>query len=173
MANKPEYTKTIVASVPHSGTRTLQQFLSERYPDRVPPDRDMLGHWHFNFHPKYIELFAELAEIEGDRQMHIPVRNPADLCDSWQRRYGDAPDKTATDMISALGLMFGWMTHPCARVWKIEELPRLRGHGPNPEGWDRQNSSDRLNEVRGWILREPSVANVYRELYTPEELWWL
>jgi hypothetical protein len=129
MADKPHEIQHVVASVPHSGTRTLQTWLSESRPEVVPAHRDQVGHWHFSMHPKYIFEFVELG---GDRMLYVPVRNPHDVADSWERRYGSATDKTAEVMCNAISVM----VYVCecyagnVEIFKMEDLPNIRGRGP-------------------------------------------
>lgn len=174
MADKPQDVQHIVMSVPHSGTRTLQTWLSENRPEVVPHNRDQIGHWHFSLHPKYI---VEFFELDGDRLAYVPLRNPYDLCDSWQRRYHDSPDKTYKDMQQAIALMIDCVDRysKYIELFKIEELPVLRGRGPQPEGWDSKSmvGHPRLEGLKRWILQAPEVVGFYRAYYTAEELWWL
>lgn len=179
MAVKPIDTKHIVMSVPHMGTRTLQTYLSETRPEVIPPGMDQIGHWHFNFHPHYISKFFLYAEDKQDGRMaYIPVRNPYDVIDSWERRYGPALDKQVGNNIGpAIGLMVKCVDNHSEyiEIFKMEELPVLRGIGPAPEGWDKTTTvqSQRLKDLKKFIHEAEAVEAFYRTYYTAEELWWL
>lgn len=177
-ADKPELIRHVVMSVPHSGTRTLMSYLSENRPEVVPAHRDLIGHWHFNFHADEIAKFFLLATSKDDRRRaYIPVRNPYDVCDSWERRYRDAPDKGFEDIRNAIRLMVEVIDrHPeHIEIFKMEDLPVIRGYGPMPEGWDRDRTRDtpRFLGLRRWIQRTLEVEAFYRTYYNAEELWWL
>lgn len=177
-AEKPQHVKHVVMSVPHSGTRTLMTYLSETRPEVVPPHRDLIGHWHFNFHPHWISKFFLYADSKEDRRRaYIPVRNPYDVCDSWQRRYGNAPDKGFEDMRAAIGLMVNVVDNHAEHIeiFKMEDLPVIRGFGPMPEGWSkgRTLTTDRLQGLKRYINTVAEVEAFYRTYYTAEELWWL
>ena len=170
---KPETTRHIVMSVPHSGTRTLQSWLSENRPWVVPDDNAEIKHWHFSLHPKYCERYFELG---GARMAYIPLRNPYDVADSWERRYFNASvDKSPQAMIQALGMMVECVEkYPDnIEIFKMEDLPVLRGIGPNPENWDRMVETERSRDLRRWVLQTTEVEAFYRTYYTAEELWWL
>lgn len=179
MADKPKDAKHIVMSVPHSGTRTLQTYLSESRPEILRPLQEQIGHWHFNFHPHYVGKFFLYAEdLDDERMAYIPVRNPYDVMDSWNRRYGEAVDKQVDNNIAqAIGLMVNVVDNHSEyiEIFKMEELPVIRGQGPAPEGWDKSKTlkSKRLVDLKHWILRTPAVEAFYRTYYTAEELWWL
>lgn len=174
MADKPQDVQHIVISVPHSGTRTLQTWLSENRPEIVPDHRTEVGHWHFSMHPKYID---EFFSIGGAKRAYIPVRNPFNVCDSWERRYGRAPDKTAETMVQAIGFMVDCVNNfpDNVEIFKMEDLPVLRGIGPRPEGWCRDEivGFPRLVNLKRWILQSPAVEAFYRTYYNGKELWWL
>jgi hypothetical protein len=174
---KPEEVNHIVMSVPHSGTRTLQTYLAR---ERNLRDfrADQVQSWHFTHHPHYCTQFLQYAEAKPEtRRAYIPVRNPIDICDSWERRYNtEAGDKTAWHMTVGFGMMIALSLNygDYIELFKMEELPRLRGHGPNPEGWEKIGPEHpRVAEVRSWILSIPKVESFYRGMYTAEELWWL
>jgi len=173
----PDVARNIVISFPHSGTRTLQSWLDENRPELIAPNCEGVGHWHFTHHPKYIEKYFELAETEGvKRRAYIPVRNLYDIADSWQRRYSsESVGKNASDMIVGLAMMIDCIDRypDYIEVFKIEELPVLRGVGPNPEGWDKTAMTARMKELRQWVLQTEVVEAFYRTYYTAEELWWL
>jgi hypothetical protein len=175
---KPKDTRHIVMSVPHSGTRTLQTWLSEHRPETVPDYMDTPSHWHFNFHPHYISKYFLYADsFEDGRMAYIPVRNPYDVIDRWERRYGDAVDKQIENISQAIGLMVNVVDNHSEHIeiFKMEDMPVIRGMGPNPEGWDktRTEQSRRLKDLKHWIHRVPEVEAFYRTYYTAEELWWL
>jgi hypothetical protein len=174
MADKPGEVDGIVMSVPHNATRTLQTHLSETRPELIPPHRTEIGHWHFTLHPLYCERFFEL----DCGLAYIPVRNPYNVIDSWNRRYGKAVDKQTDNCIApAIELMVRCIDENPDRVsvFKMENLPVIRGVGPRPEGWDKAKTlkSRRMCDFRDWLHATPSVEAFYRQMYTADELWWL
>lgn len=175
---KPKDTKHIVISVPHSGTRTLQTWLAENRPETIPTYMDTPSHWHFNFHPHYISKFFLYADDTGDgRKAYIPIRNPFDVADSWERRYGDATDKSGVDMCQALHMMVRCIVAHSQHIetFRIEELPVLRGAIERPSNWDRQVVAQgaRVGYLRRWVRSNAEVESFYRGYYTDVDLWWL
>ena len=175
---KPLEMKHVVMSVPHSGTRTLQTYLSEQRPELIPPLHDQIGHWHFNFHPHYVSKFFMYADtLQDGRMAYIPVRNPYDVIDSWERRYGDSPDKQLDFIAQAIALMVNVVDNHAdhIEIFKMEDLPVIRGIGPAPEGWDKAKTIDgqRMRDLKDWLRKVPEVEAFYRTYYTAEELWWL
>jgi len=177
---KPLEMKHVVMSVPHSGTRTLQTYLSESRPELIPEFHDQVGHWHFNFHPHYVGKFFMYADSLADGRMaYIPVRNPYDVIDSWERRYfnGGEDKQVKTNIGPAISLMVTCVDNHAdhIEIFKMEDLPVIRGVGPNPEGWDKAETlkSRRLQDLKKWIHDQSAVEAFYRTYYTAEELWWL
>lgn len=174
--NKPETVTHIVMSVPHSGTRTLQSYLAEHRPQTVPENWDTVGAWHFDYHPHYITKFLMYAKHDPTRRAYVPVRNPLDVADSWERRYKDDGAHNGWNMCNAVGQMVdAYLNYPeHIELFKMEALPVLRGHGPVPEDWQRLSPDHpRIAELRSFMARVPEVEDFYRGMYTPEELWWL
>ena len=177
---RPKALQHVVLSVPHSGTRTLQSWLAEQRPETIHEQgyMDVPHHWHFNFHPHHVMKFFLYAEdLQDGRMAHIPIRNPFNVCDSWERRYGPAPDKQFDFIWQAITLMVrvvnDYPQH--LKTYKMEELPVIRGFGPKPEGWSKEQTleSQRFKDVRSHILQMPEVEGFYRKYYNAEELWWL
>ena len=171
MKDKPEDVRHIVMSVPHMGTRTLKTYLSETRPETVPDNKDQIGHWHFGMHPDYIQRFF----AHGKGMAYIPMRNPCRVADSWQRRYGSAIDKTAKEMIEAMGMMAMCINNHRDHIelFKMEDLPVLKGIGPRPENWDDAETGPRLEQIRRWVRADEGVESLWRTYYTAQELYWL
>jgi hypothetical protein len=110
---------------------------------------------------------------------HIPLRNPFNIADSWQRRYPncgiDKEQSIVNDALFRQAIMI--REHPAmVSVHKIEDLPVLRGVGPNPEAWPEPEELlklTRMVELRKFMHDNAFVTDFYREYYTDEELWWL
>ena len=167
-----------IISVPHSGTRTLQQWIYTERGGEGQMGDDRVGtvrHWHWTLHPILIEQFiaSGLPNIA-----HIPLRNPFDITDSWERRYKDAPDKSQEIVNQALLRQAEAITKNPAMVsvHKIEDLPLLRGKGPRPQDWPDQETLlllPRFRLLRHFFSRNDFVRDFYREYYSDQELQWL
>lgn len=112
----PNEPQLLVISVPHSGTRTLVKHLGIK------------THQHFN--P------GHLKNRYGGRgnDVHIPIRNPIDVAESWARRM-----KPIDKLVSIYGTMFHYLDHTKDNptLHKMEDLPRLAG----TDDWDRQEGN--------------------------------
>lgn len=135
---------------------------------------------HFNFHPHYVSKFFMYADSLADGRMaYIPVRNPYDLIDSWERRYfnGGEDKQVHSNIGPAIHLMVNCVDNHSKHIeiFKMEDLPVIRGIGPKPEGWDKEATlkSRRMQDLKKWIHKTPEVEAFYNTYYTAEELWWL
>jgi hypothetical protein len=166
----------VVISLPHSGTRTLQSWLAEHRKIRGFRT-ETVGAWHFTHHPHQVSKFLMLARNDpGSRRAYVPVRNPIDVADSWERRYRGNDAHNGFNMTNGIAQMVDhYLRSPeCIELFKMEELPRLRGHGPQPHDWEKIGAEhERVRSIRDFFRKVPEVESFYRELYTPEELWWL
>lgn len=121
----------VVASVPHSGTRTLVKHLGL---DKNSPR----GRWlHFDFDEPLIKKHKP--------HMHIPVRHPMDVAASWARR-GKSLDK----LLRAYASMFVHL-HLDHTIHKVEDLPTLDG------GEDRDRNADgtaRVAEYQAAVMSQ-------------------
>jgi hypothetical protein len=110
--------KQIVISVPHSGTRTLMDYLKI-----YATEQGLWGAgewWHFG--GRFDPLIAR-----NPHHAHIPIRHPLDVAASWARRHRTG--KPFEDLIRRYGRMFAYMADPEHEftLHRMEDLPRLRG----------------------------------------------
>lgn len=99
----------IVASVPHSGSRSLLKHLGEPF---VSPDKL----WHFGYHDHLIKTHVGA--------LHIPLRHPVDIAVSWMNR-----NKEIAEMVRCMGVMVDYV-HPLCVAYKTEDLDHKVGHRP-------------------------------------------
>lgn len=102
--------KTVVCSVPYSGTRSLMEYLG-------------VDHYeHFGSSPAF---FAR-----DDCQAHIPVRDPMDLARSWAKR-----GKPLDELLMRYRAMIDFVAHSDNVVlWATHSLPVVRGDGEYTDG---------------------------------------
>jgi hypothetical protein len=110
-----------VLSVQHNGTRTLMHSLG------IFASKQGLGGagdwWHFgNPHQPLIDNRAHFG--------HIPIRNPLDVAKSWacRNKSGDI----RRDIVARYREMFHYIEHRDCELYRIEDFPRLKGHGEHP-----------------------------------------
>ena len=96
--------------MPHSGTRTLVAHLGAR------------TDFHFGSFDK--ELRAYYKGL--DDRVHIPIRNPLSVAESWARR-----GKPLDSLIKRYDLMFRYLDRASPNIHKVEDLPRLAGTDDN------------------------------------------
>lgn len=99
----------VVVSVPHSGTRSLRALLAER-------GMDVTTHFHFNEYEKVIK----------GNHVHIPIRHPLSVAESWARR--KRRSHNPEHLIECYKNMFEFLAsdHP-RTVYCMETLPRMEG----------------------------------------------
>ena len=98
----------VVCSVPHSGTRTLVEYLGlEKNSPR--------GHWlHFGYDDARLKQHKNL-------HLHIPLRNPVDVATAWGRR-----GKNLDRLLEAYASMFNHLDRPHT-IHRMEDLPATAG----------------------------------------------
>lgn len=107
-------------SVPHSGTRTLVEYLALSGRDQGLPGR----WWHFGNNEGRLRRFRIHAEI--------PLRNPLDVARSWAQRGKTGRPQDA--LLRAYQEMFAWLADNAGHftLHRMEDLPRLAGTGDHP-----------------------------------------
>lgn len=98
-----------VISVPHSGTRTLRAWLGHR------------THYHFR---------GSEAMLKRCRIVHIPIRHPLDVAESWACR--NKTGNVLGAMLESYRIMFDFLNAKRmaeARLYRMESLPQLAGMG--------------------------------------------
>lgn len=162
----PTAISNVVISVPHSGTRTLQQYLeTERGLGPVK-------HYHFNLHPVDIATFLQRRGVTG----YVPLRNPFDIADSWRRRYPTDRSQSPALLNEALIMMIEYVDKYSDNIElvKMEDLPVLAGVGPEDDVVPEEfQQSARCRELRQFLLTNERVEDFYRVYYDDDELWWL
>lgn len=124
----------VVASVPHSGTRTLVKHLDIG-------DNSPRGRWlHFGY---YLD---EPRIISGMYHLHIPVRDPMDVAKSWAQR-----GKNIDGLIKAYNLMFKHMDSVSHSCHKMEDIPVLDGSDDHDRDRMRQSG---IAAAQGRVLKE-------------------
>lgn len=106
---------TVVASVPHSGSRSLLTYL-----------RSICVEPELSEGPAHIYHFGQFdEEIQScPFPVHIPVRDPVDVVISWLNR-----DKNLTELFLAMESMAAY-DHPLATKHIVEDLPLIVGAEP-------------------------------------------
>lgn len=126
-----------MVSVPHSGTRTLLEHTG-LFP---PPASERSDGWsrrarwlHFGvpMHAKMLRTYDPLA--------HIPLRHPKSVCASWCRRYVDG--NPVAKLIKAYNAMFKYLETHEAKLYRVEDLPKLDGMDDWPERQDLQHLTE-------------------------------
>ena len=111
-----------MVSVPHSGTRTLLEHTglhpcpaSERSDEWSRRPRWL--HFGVPYHTKMLRRFDPVA--------HIPVRHPRSVCASWCRRYDEG--NPVGKLVNAYNHMFKYLETHEAKLYRVEDLPKLAG----------------------------------------------
>ena len=172
----PQTVSQAIISVPHSGTRSLQDVWhilhgqvewdwidGKPVVTRQPAIAERaIGHWHWSLHNKYIEEFLLL----GDKVAYVPVRDPLAVADSWDRRYlGDAPEKSWETLIQCLQAQVQAENNPSRVEYCVTEMnPIHRGKGPQPGG----TTGIRVRAVTDWLHRDHEARAFYERWYTPD-----
>ena len=163
----------MVISVPHSGTRTLQRHILTMRGS----GSEVVKHWHWHLHwPLIQDFFCNTSP--GESRAHIPLRNPLDITDSWERRYGDATDKTQVHVNEMIAQQAAYVVdfENMVTVYRIEDVPLLLGQGPRPDGWPPREDLlklPRMQELWLFMNQNTFVSDFYREYYSDSELWWM
>jgi hypothetical protein len=113
----------MIFSVPHSGTRSLQELLC------LPGG----SYRHFGIHDE------EIASFSG--RVHIPVRNPKSMAMSWAAR-----GLSVDDLIRSMALLARYVESHEVTMHVMESLPNLIGEHPDPVEPD-------LSLLGGWMKR--------------------
>lgn len=98
-----------VVSVPHSGTRSLRAYLGHR------------THYHFR---------GSEQMLKRCRTVHIPIRHPMDVAESWACR--EKTGDVLGAMLESYRIMFDFLNSKRtarARLYRMESLPQLSGMG--------------------------------------------
>lgn len=125
----------VVVSVPHNGTRTLVQHLELG-------DNSPRGRWmHFDY---YLD---EPLIGSGRYHLHIPLRHPMDVAESWARR-----GKNIEKLVSSYQAMFRHLEDQQHTLHRMEDIPCLAG----TEDSDRNEVPNTWNidKYQGRILLE-------------------
>ena len=162
--------KNHIITVPHSGTRSLQQYLTE---EKFPG----ISSWHFAGNTPDIEKFRGIA--------HIPIRDPFDIAMSWEAR-GQADlknngqdSKPADLLVRALTEMVDYdRCHNAEELvyWPIDKVPRRRGKGPDFWGRRKARREEALQlvrptAVRQWYRRSERAQEFYSQFFK-KGFWW-
>ena len=170
---RAETTTHVVMSVPHSGTNSLKRYLFEERGIENPFGQHLIQYWHWNTHPKYIKTFFARND---ERYAYVPIRNPFDISDSWNRRYfNNAGDKTQAALNDLLHHQIDQLARygDVIETFKIEDINIVENRGPGrQQSIEEFAKSKRAAELREW-MRQPRVDAFYRKYYTDDELWWL
>lgn len=124
----------VVCSVPHSGTRTLVDYLGVG-------GNSPRGRWlHFGYK-------HDIPVLKAYRHhLHIPLRHPLEVAASHARR-----GKNVDALVSAYQCMFAWLRDApagSATMYRMEDLPTLAGG----DDWDRDGHGDgRVEQYRGIV----------------------
>ena len=134
----------------------------------------MIPHWHWTLHRNHcIDFF-----LSGENGLaHIPLRNPFDITDSWERRYHDEVGKEQSEVHQAMLDQTKFIRQfSLVAVYKVEDIPLVRGQGPRPEGRPTRDDllkTPRMQELWRFMHENAFVTDLYCEYYSDEELWWL
>ena len=121
----------MIISVPHSGTRSLMEYLGED------------GYWHFGQNDADIRTYDGVADI--------PVRHPVDIAVSWEARYLDSEDKTPENLIWRLNAMLTYIQEHKVKLWNVVDIPLYeRSKGPDHEV-RKTLSGRRIDAVMEWL----------------------
>lgn len=114
-----------VVSVPHSGTRSLVDYLDLRTSPR--------GHWlHFGY---------DDARLDRVSLMHIPIRDPMEVATTWGRQ-----GKNIQRLVTAYESMFNNLYRP-HKLYKIEDIPKLQLN----EAPDMSRDTDTVRQYKAVI----------------------
>ncbi len=90
-----------VVGVPHSGCRTLSDYLGA---------------------PKQHFLYDQRFRLVAGDEVHVPIRNPSSVAESWARR-----GKDVKQLLARYDYMFEYLSRMQPKLWRIEDLPKLAG----------------------------------------------
>lgn len=132
----------MIISVPHSGTRSLREYLGQE------------GYWHFGQNDPDIKVFEGHADI--------PIRNPIDVAISWDARYPTVGTKTIENMIRRFDFMLSFIyAHKDLKLWKVEDLPLLES-SKGPEHKVRETKeSPRIDAIKKWMAEHQDFYGRY------------
>ena len=156
------YPRTVM-SVPHSGTRTLIDFLGIKAQDYGLPGGKW---WHFGMHYERVLEYKEKSRL----QLSIPIRNPYNVAMSWADR-----GKSLPGLVAAYGQMFeviemleikqwlaGTQKAPELKLvdglgqvllYKTEMLPTLVGHDDRKPGCRYAVLQEYVNTIDTLIVK--------------------
>lgn len=134
-----------VCSVPHSGTRTLVEYLGLE-------DNSPRGRWmHFGYE------HDEPLIASGQYDLQIPLRHPMEVAASWARR-----GKNVGALIRAYQSMFAHLNNGVAHtIHKMEDIPRVDGTDDHDR--DKINAQWVIDDYQGRVLLE--VVHPHLELF--------
>lgn len=130
-----------IVSVPHSGTRSLVAWLGHR------------THYHFR---------GSEAMLKRCRIVHIPIRHPLDVAESWASR--NKTGNVLGAMLESYRIMFEFLQsrHSAARLYRMESLPQVSGMGERC-----RNSAPKARAFRREVLEHVVHPNIdfFRRFY--------
>lgn len=129
----------VVVSVPHSGTRTLVEYLGLG-------KNSPRGRWmHFGYDPDEPRIKS------GKYHLHIPIRDPIDVTRSWARR-----NKNVDALVDAYLSMFDHMQTQEHTIHRMEVLPKLDGHDEYP---DQAAPAWRMAQYQDTVMEDVIIPN--------------
>lgn len=134
-----------VVSVPHSGTRTLVAHLGAS------------THQHF-----YPLTGAYNGSNVRHGMIHIPIRHPMSVAESWARR-----GKSLDNLIERYIGMFRYLSDGPAQIYRIESLPRLRG--TNDSGVRRNKFLPEIAAYQQAVIG--AIVEPYRPFFAAHYPW--
>ena len=141
--------KDIVVSVPHTGTRSLKDYLQ-------------IGHYE-HFAPGRVDLLA--LDFHG----HVPIRNPMHTTASWASR--EKPGDVLARMVGVYAFFFDWLQkRPESHysLYRMEDLPVTRGAGDHAPG-DHSERIATFQEVARAMVIAPHI-DFWSRFYSAGEL---
>lgn len=144
-------------SVPHTGTRTLQEYLGST------------AFWHFSHN------WVDIQMWQGT--VHVPIRDPFDVAMSWKARYKDSPEMNQKGLNTLWDRLIGYTRNrPDTFFHKIEDISIRKGEGPKHWAKDKKNrkkarDTDEARELVRWMREHPYAEIFFARFY--DDLWWM
>ncbi len=113
----------MIISVPHSGTRSLMDYL----------ETNDFAHFGDGIH-----FLADNADI--------PIRNPIKVALSWDARYSVNGSHQPRDMLTCFDEMLEYIHGRHPKVWRMEDYPVL----PRSKGPERK-PGPRVDAMKDWL----------------------
>lgn len=130
----------MIFSVPHSGTRSLQDYL------RLPGG----SYRHFGIHD------GEIAAYRG--RVHVPLRDPWEISVSWEAR-----GLSVDEQIHAMELLREYVSTHKVDLHVMEQLPNVIGEHPQHDARDREwmARTPRIERLREWLRSDELWGRFY------------